>query len=416
MNIICKNTKNIIIAGIFASICLLSVAPAQAGCYDVCDASAYRLCPPQDRIAFCSSPMYWNYFCVSKSIESAPWYNPNDCWNSLPGPNCVIANDNPFIFGPYLSGGRGGVYCTSSHWRCDGECNPAHFNCNFGVPANQTNLPNNFTQPNTGWRWDCNGTGGGSNTYCTETNCEATTCKGVPCWNPSGWTTGKKDCPIPINGVCNNSTQYSCITSSPATSRGENTTSTQWTWTCPGLNGGKDATDCYLLKPVTGVCNNDDHRDGKRCSSGTEGPVTDTGSGWTWTCYGAGTGVDSPLCSKTKCNTSNICESSNITGTATSCCTYGDDPKYCFGGTKPVDWRRRPSSSSCSFNPSVSCTLAECGQDISAGTYSCYWEDLNSCFRNKPCSAAEIAACGNPGTKPCPDCPITPGTWREVSP
>ena len=435
MKIIFKNTKNIIIAFAFAFVCLASAAPAEAGCSMVCTATSE--CPAGYRKYAVNDFRGLVFVCAPTWVEVQPWYpgvyvsawNHPDCWlASKPRPNgcqyvgligadyvmhycrstgnCNEMTEVPRI-NTYLR--SVGSYCTSYSWVCNGECNPAHFNCNFGVPANQTNLPNNFTQPNTGWRWDCNGTGGGNNMYsCTEANCEATTCKGVFCLNPSGWTTGKKDC---INGVCDNSTQYSCITSSPATSRGEDTTRTQWTWTCPGSNGGTDAINCFLVKPVTGVCNNDDHRDGKRCSSGKEGPVTDTGSGWTWTCYGSGTGVDSPLCSKSKCDNSNICESSNITGTATSCCTYGDEPKFCLKGKKLED-----GDTKCGFNLSGACTLAECGQNISAGTKSCYWYDKNSCFQNKSCSAAEISLCPDPGTKPCPGCPLEPGEWREVSP
>ncbi len=89
------------------------------------------------------------------------------------------------------------------------------------------------------WTWTCLGEGAGSqNANCSAQRTPPTSCE-----------CGPGNCGVvATNGVCNNSARNTCSAGSPANG-GE--TSTHYTWHCNGLNGGANATNCQMAKPVT---------------------------------------------------------------------------------------------------------------------------------------------------------------------
>ncbi len=92
------------------------------------------------------------------------------------------------------------------------------------------------------WTWTCLGEGAGSqNANCSAQRTPPTSCE-----------CGPGNCGVvATNGVCNNSARNTCSAGSPANG-GE--TSTHYTWHCNGLNGGANATNCQMAKPVTPQC------------------------------------------------------------------------------------------------------------------------------------------------------------------
>ncbi len=65
------------------------------------------------------------------------------------------------------------------------------------------------------------------------------------------WEIRPKSTPLPVNGVCNNSTTNSC---SSWTFSDRADTTTEYRWSCNGSNGWSNATNCAKNKPSTITC------------------------------------------------------------------------------------------------------------------------------------------------------------------
>ncbi len=126
----------------------------------------------------------------------------------------------------------------------------------------------------------------------------------------------------PVNGQCNSSYNGQYLNSKPTSSLctkgsassvgGNGSTSSPWSWTCSGSDGGSAAScKAYQKKtPVDGECNSQYNGQtlteipptGGLCTVGTESAISGNGSTsnpWTWTCDGID-GGNSKTCSTTK--------------------------------------------------------------------------------------------------------------------
>jgi hypothetical protein len=120
--------------------------------------------------------------------------------------------------------------------------------------------------------WRVEQTSSGSSLNSTKTlpigtykwNCLGTADTGETAWASSNYTLTINSPPTPINGQCG-PTLNSCI-SAGATNTGQN--STHYTWTCPGSNGGSNAS-CSQLIPVSPSYHPTD-RDGDMKLNGSE--------------------------------------------------------------------------------------------------------------------------------------------------
>ena len=145
MKIICKNPRNIIIAVVFACICLASAAPAEAECY-------YSNCP--SGYTYTNNSIYpWPLSPYSWACFPCGGY----CW--VPGagyPQGPVCARITSYLGSYPiadSCVAPGSYVTL----CNAECAPNHFNCKIG-PV----IPGSPRNGATGWEWSCQGFNGRS--------------------------------------------------------------------------------------------------------------------------------------------------------------------------------------------------------------------------------------------------------------
>lgn len=179
------------------------------------------------------------------------------------------------------------------------------------------------------WNWNCEGTGGGSNSSCTAPKVvngacgpadgsnvysaptsglcstgDATTVSGAGpfTWNCNGRDGGTNDscqANLAVNGECGAS--HNTAQASPPSTGLCNagtasivTGSGPYLWTCNGLNSGANAS-CTSLSIIQGVCgpaNNTPTATAPAsdlCTAGTATAVTGTGP-WTWSCTGSGGG------------------------------------------------------------------------------------------------------------------------------
>ena len=129
----------------------------------------------------------------------------------------------------------------------------------------------------TEYRWQCSGTGGGSN---------------------SGSCSILKS--SVAAGVCDNTVRNGCSTGT-ADATAEADTATEYRWRCSGTGGGSNSGSCSILKSsvAVGVCDNT-VRNG--CSTGTADATAeaDTATEYRWRCSGVRGGSDSGICKKRK--------------------------------------------------------------------------------------------------------------------
>lgn len=155
------------------------------------------------------------------------------------------------------------------------------------------------------------------------------------CNNDSySWTVA----PLPVDGQCA-ATRYNC--SSPESSINQVDGSTQWTWTCPGSNGGSDA-QCSENKPTIPTCNT-----GISCSGActapqntcSVNPPNGTRGSCVYTAHTSGgqctqaPAPDQP-CTLSNCNAGFTCSDGNCVQTVNGQCSTVRD--NCAVGT-PTD-------------------------------------------------------------------------------
>lgn len=167
--------------------------------------------------------------------------------------------------------------------------------------------------------WNCNGTGGGTNQSCSATQ-SGPACLAGP--------TGSNE-----NGTCGDAhggsfTSASAVNSAGRCGAGSATSVSQsgstYTWSCNGAGSGSDqnCSASYTAAPVNGVCKSisGNHttqpatNSSNGCDAGTFNDITDSSYVWRWSCYGQNGGVNSGVCSATRVTSVNgVCKS--ISGT-----------------------------------------------------------------------------------------------------
>lgn len=134
----------------------------------------------------------------------------------------------------------------------NGSCGTTYNTCTAGNPGGGSDM-------GTYYYWGCYGTNGGSTAYCTETKapvcdpntgnaCNRNACGGTGTILCNGSCSASAPACTPVNGSCGAiPTHYICDpVTTISTNNAEN--STTYTWTCPGSNGGSDAS-CSEAKP-----------------------------------------------------------------------------------------------------------------------------------------------------------------------
>ena len=209
MKIICKNTKNIIIAVAFAFIFLVNASPAEAECH-------YNICPA----GYTYTTNFVGYWSYGGHFTAGCFPCGGYCWVGIGYPQGPVCAHITSYWGSYpladscISPGSYLSYCNA-------ECAPNHFGCKIGPARAQRNEA-------TGWAWYCEGYNG-RNDYCFE--------------------------PYPVNGACQtfpsgvNPLPVSiCSAGTASAVSGNGTNSFPWTWTCAGSGGGTTA-NCTAKKP-----------------------------------------------------------------------------------------------------------------------------------------------------------------------
>jgi hypothetical protein len=101
------------------------------------------------------------------------------------------------------------------------------------------------------YAWGCRNSAGSGSTSCSanavSNGCEANTCSDTTCWNDFVNAQGTKNCPIPIDGACGSSNGLAFLVKPATNLCSDGTLPTvsgtgSWSWTCAGVNGGKDAS------------------------------------------------------------------------------------------------------------------------------------------------------------------------------
>ncbi|MBX9809796.1 prepilin-type N-terminal cleavage/methylation domain-containing protein [Candidatus Gracilibacteria bacterium] len=138
--------------------------------------------------------------------------------------------------------------------------------------------------------WNCTGAGGGSTQSCSKSN---------------------PNCPI--NGSCDNTTQYACARGVPSSMSGNYTGPTcggNSTWTCRGEFGGTDDISCSKSNPncpINGVCGGSNNTCSTGSPSGFSAGTCDGSSSWTCSGIDGGVnvscGISNPNCINGSCNT-----------------------------------------------------------------------------------------------------------------
>ena len=165
----------------------------------------------------------------------------------------------------------------------------------------------------------------------------------------------------PVDGECINELTNGCRSPKRATNKREQGPYSRWT--CPGSNGGKDATDCKRIKDAVGDCSDRSYscdkgvsidkettqthytwkcegnirtvpcktgRDGhcdyskgtpsNACTAGTFRDTRDSDRHWKWKCIGSGSGDDKD-CEQRKVPVAGVCDESRAYACATPGCT-----------------------------------------------------------------------------------------------
>ena len=224
MKIICKNTKNIIIAFAFACIFLVNASPAEAECYPVCN-PILAPCPggysvwQNQMYPWALSPFLWACFpCGGYGCWLGPAYG------HVGGPVCATSLYSGCIdIGPYVVGWN----CFD---RCNGECNNSVlYGCT--VP-NSTTAAINIGETATHWTWQCPQKNGGNNS--------GTCSYPKPSVNGACQTSPSGVDPLPAS---------ICVAGTASAVLGSGTNIDPWSWTCKGSGPlGTDAS-CTARKP-----------------------------------------------------------------------------------------------------------------------------------------------------------------------
>lgn len=160
MKIICKNTRNIIVAVAFACLCLASAAPAEAACYWSWEVVRIEPCPTGKSLQ------------LNRVVAPYPW-SPLG-WACLPcGGYACNGGGGGMPYGIFCANnsGIGGCEYPAPHpiydwaWRCDGECQTFPSGIN-PLPSSRCLAGDSSTVSGNGtngspWTWTCVGTGPG---------------------------------------------------------------------------------------------------------------------------------------------------------------------------------------------------------------------------------------------------------------
>jgi len=184
-----------------------------------------------------------------------------------------------------------GTYCRADNAGAP-ACGPVNGTTVASAPSGPalcaSGVPFGFTTNTNNWTWQC------TTTWPSAVGCWANNLY-APVNGQCGGATGVPVLAAPTTGLC------SVGTPTPVTGIGP------WNWTCPGANGGSDAScSAPLMASFNGACGTSDGTaipntpNINLCSAGT--PTAVTGSGpWSWTCQGAGSGTNAS-CSAFLCN------------------------------------------------------------------------------------------------------------------
>ena len=219
----------------------------------------------------------------------------------------------------YCEGQYGGITATNCQkakpttptivLQLPGECGKSVNTCSHGTLRNQADT-------STHYRWQCEGTNGGTTASCSKEKYIITP---IPPTTISSKTR--------INGVCNNSITYGCVAGT-SNLKAIADTSTYYRWYCEGQYGGTTATNCQKAKPTTptivlqlpGECG----KSVNTCSHGTLRNQADTSTHYRWQCEGTNGGTTAS-CSK---------EKYIITIPLIECGVCGSSPNTCSSGTQ----------------------------------------------------------------------------------
>lgn len=199
-------------------------------------------------------------------------------------------------------------FCNGSQWRpmylsvVNGTCGSADSgSCTTAQPTSNrcsAGTYSDISDTGTLWRWNCNGSGGGTNASCDRDRCQncgattisnctlparnhgqsvAGTCAGLGSCNytcsDGSWSQNSNSCTAPaVNGVCTNNAAYFACASGTANDGAVADTDTQIRWRCDGQNGGSNSGTCFTTR--VGECPGDRYewRNGNwgTCSGGTQ--------------------------------------------------------------------------------------------------------------------------------------------------
>ena len=171
------------------------------------------------------------------------------------------------------------------------------------------------------WDWTCTGSGGGATVICS-----ANTANGA-----CGSANGQSFFTMPASNLCSSGK------ASTVTGKGP------WSWTCGGVNGGKNAS-CSASIEVNGACGPANGEDflkaptSNLCSAGTASKVSSGSGQWSWSCAGSGGGTSASCLAHIEVN--GACGSANgenfLTAPASNLCSSGT--ASALSGTGPWSW------------------------------------------------------------------------------
>jgi hypothetical protein len=157
---------------------------------------------------------------------------------------------------------------------------------------------------------------------------------------------------IATDGVCDYSDEYLC---SPGISTAQNQTSTNYTWTCTGLAGG-NSSSCSMPvpsspTPVNGVC---DNSTAYGCNPGTAASQNESSTLYTWSCLGSDGGSTASFCSKSKAV---ACTYPNPVSSISDCSAAcpGGPTKICQIGNSSNSLINCPSGNNCFCTANSTC-------------------------------------------------------------
>ncbi|HRY28038.1 MAG TPA: hypothetical protein P5323_02780 [Candidatus Moranbacteria bacterium] len=247
MKIICKNTRNIIIAVAFVCICLVGAETAEAGCYLSYQVIRYESCPVGKSLQL-NYPQWWPPSALRCNLYP-PYNNPihplyNERCACFPcGGYACMGGGGGLPFGTYCANnsGYGGCEAPGSHpvynwvWRCDGDCNNSIlYACT--TPNSLIASIGPKTDDASYWYWYCPG-----NTYgINSSRCQFSK---EPIVNGSCQTFPSGVDPLPT------ASNQLCATGTASAVSGLGTYEYPWTWTCFGSSGGADDPSCSAKKP-----------------------------------------------------------------------------------------------------------------------------------------------------------------------